>query len=70
MGIPDRKEREKKELKELILKEARALILEEGFEKTSIRKIADRIEYSPTTIYLYFQDKNELLLALHQESFL
>ena len=69
MGIPDRKEREKKELKELILKEARALFLEEGFEKTSIRKIADRIEYSPTTIYLYFQDKNELLLALHQESF-
>lgn len=69
MGIPDRKEREKKELKDLILKEARALFLEEGFEKTSIRKIADRIEYSPTTIYLYFKDKNELLLALHLESF-
>ncbi len=69
MGISDRKEREKIELKELILKEARAIFLEEGFEKTSIRKIADRIEYSPTTIYLYFQDKNELLLALHQESF-
>lgn len=69
MGIPDRKEREKKELKELILQEARALFLEEGFEKTSIRKIADRIEYSPTTIYHYFKDKNDLLLALHEESF-
>ncbi len=69
MGISDRKEREKLELKELILKEARALFLDEGFEKTSIRKIADRIEYSPTTLYLYFQDKNDLLLALHQESF-
>ena len=52
MGITDRKEREKQELKELILKEAKAVFLEEGYEKTSIRKIADRIEYSPTTIYL------------------
>ena len=69
MGISDRKDREKKELNDLILKEARALFLQEGFEKTSIRKIADRIEYSPATIYLYFKDKNELLLALHQESF-
>lgn len=69
MSIADRKDREKKELTELILKEARALFLEEGFEKTSIRRIADRIEYSPATIYLYFKDKNELLLALHQESF-
>ena len=59
MGIPDRKEREKQELRDLILKEARALFLEEGFEKTSLRKIAERIEYSPTTIYLYFKDKNE-----------
>lgn len=69
MGIPDRKEREKQELRDLILKEARALFLEEGFEKTSLRKIAERIEYSPTTIYLYFKDKNELFLALHEESF-
>lgn len=69
MGITDRKEREKQELKELILKEAKAVFLEEGYEKTSIRKIADRIEYSPTTIYLYFKDKSELLLELHKQSF-
>ena len=43
MGIPDRKEREKQELRDLILKEARAKFLEEGFEKTSLRKIAERI---------------------------
>ncbi len=69
MGITDRKEREKQELKDLILKEAKAVFLEEGYEKTSIRKIADRIEYSPTTIYLYFKDKSELLLELHKQSF-
>ncbi len=69
MGITDRKEREKQELKDLILKEAKAVFLEEGYEKTSIRKIADRIEYSPTTIYLYFKDKSDLLLELHRQSF-
>jgi AcrR family transcriptional regulator len=69
MGIPERKEREKQELRDLILKEARALILEVGFENSSWRNIAERIEYSPTTIYLYFKDKNELFLALHEESF-
>jgi AcrR family transcriptional regulator len=69
MGITDRKEREKQELKDLILKVAKEVFLEEGYEKTSIRKIADRIEYSPTTIYLYFKDKNDLLLELHRQSF-
>ncbi len=69
MGITDRKEREKQELRDQILQAAKELFLEEGYEKTSIRKIADRIEYSPTTIYLYFKDKNELLLELHREAF-
>lgn len=69
MGITDRKEREKQELKDLILHAAKDVFLEEGYERASIRKIADRIEYSPTTIYLYFKDKNDLLLELHRQSF-
>ena len=48
---------------------ARHLFLEQGFEKTSIRGIAEAIEYSPATIYLYYKDKNELLFALHEEAF-
>lgn len=70
MGIVERKEREKEEMKLRILNAARKLFLEQGFEKTSIRNIAEAIEYSPGTIYLYYKDKNELLFALHQESFL
>lgn len=70
MGISERKEREKEEMRQRILQAARKLFLEHGFEKTSIRNIADAIEYSPATIYLYFKDKNELLFALHQEAFL
>lgn len=69
MGVADRKEREKEEMKTKILEAAKKLFLDHGFEKTSIRNIAEEIEYSPGTIYLYFKDKNELLFALHQEAF-
>jgi len=69
MGITERKEREREEMRELILQGAQKLFLENGYEKTSIRGIADTIEYSPATIYLYYKDKNELLLALHVKAF-
>ncbi len=69
MGIAERKERAREELKDLILNAAREIFLEEGYENTSIRKIASRIEYSPGIIYLHFRDKNELLLALHDKAF-
>jgi AcrR family transcriptional regulator len=45
------------------------LFLEEGFEKVTIRRIAEEIEYSPATIYLYFADKDEILFALHEKGF-
>ena len=70
MGISDRKEREKEELRERILVAAKSLFLEKGVEKTSIRNIADQIEYSPGIIYHYFKDKNEIFHALHQGGFI
>ena len=39
--------------------------VEEGFENVTMRKIADFIEYSPTTVYLYFKDKREIFYQLH-----
>lgn len=69
MGVVERKEREKEEMRQRILAAAQKLFLSKGFEKTSIRNIADAIEYSPGTIYLYFKDKNDLLFALHQMAF-
>ena len=69
MGIAERKEREKEELRERILIAAKRLFLEKGVEKTSIRNIADLIEYSPGSIYHYFKDKNEIFHALHQGGF-
>jgi AcrR family transcriptional regulator len=69
MGIAERKEREKQEMKDLVLQAAMDLFVEEGYEKASIRKIADRIEYSPATIYLYFKDKDEIFHAVHEKGF-
>jgi AcrR family transcriptional regulator len=70
MGIAERKEREREEMRERILQGAQKVFLANGYEKTSIRTIADAIEYSPATIYLYYKDKNALLFALHEQAFL
>lgn len=70
MTIASRKERQKEELRTKILQTAKELFMEHGFEQTSIRNIAERIEYSPTTIYLYFKDKDDIFYALHLEGFI
>lgn len=56
-------------MRQLILDAAREIFLEKGYHQTSIRNIADKIEYSPGTIYLYFKEKDEIFFALHNESF-
>jgi AcrR family transcriptional regulator len=69
MGVKERKAREKRYLRQEILDAASELFVKEGYENVSMRRIADRIEYSPTTIYLYFKDKAELLESICQETF-
>lgn len=69
MGSEERKIREKEEMQSLILKTAMQLFLDEGIENVSLRKIADKIEYSPASIYSYFKDKGEIVMALHNEGF-
>lgn len=48
---------------------ARHLFLEEGFSHVSMRKIASKIGYTPTTIYLYFKNKEEILGNLLEEGY-
>ena len=69
MGINERKEKQKLEIKKMILDASMKLFVEEGFDSVTIRKIANLIEYSPTTIYLYFKDKNEIFYQLHELGF-
>jgi AcrR family transcriptional regulator len=69
MGIEDRKEREKEKMRQLIVKTAMNLFIEEGIDNVSLRRIADKIEYSPGSIYSYFKDKGEIIHAIHTEGF-
>lgn len=69
MGITERREREKEEIRHRILDAARELFAAEGYEKVTMRRIAEAIEYSPTTIYLHFEDKDDLVRALCHEDF-
>ncbi|ACM21578.1 helix-turn-helix transcriptional regulator, TetR family [Geotalea daltonii FRC-32] len=64
MGLKERRQRHKNEFKAEILEAALALFVQEGYNGFSMRKLASRIEYSPTTIYLYFRDKDDLLLHI------
>jgi AcrR family transcriptional regulator len=69
MGIVARKEKQKQEIRQLILDASMKLFVEEGFSHVSVRKIAERIQYSPTTLYLYFKDKNEILFHCCESGF-
>src|SRR6266699_6751169 len=69
-GIRHRQEQEKQELRQAILTAAGELFLEQGYERFSLRKVAERIGYSPTTIYLYFRDKDDLLFSVVDEGFM
>lgn len=64
MGPRERREREREEIRTRILDAARELFASEGVESVTMRRIADRIEYSPTAIYFHFRDKESLLAEL------
>ncbi|MDZ7721214.1 MAG: TetR/AcrR family transcriptional regulator [Balneolaceae bacterium] len=51
-----------------ILEVSRELLVEEGFGKLSMRNIAKRANVTATSIYLHFDNKDDLLLALIEES--
>jgi AcrR family transcriptional regulator len=64
MGIAERKEREKKERRQQILEAAKRHFSSKGFSGTTMGDIATDIELSPSTLYLYFTNKEELHAAL------
>jgi AcrR family transcriptional regulator len=70
MGTVERRQKEKAEMRQNILDAAMELYIAEGFESVSIRKIAEKIEYHPSTIYLYFEDKDAIMFELHNIGFM
>jgi AcrR family transcriptional regulator len=69
MGIKERQVRDREAVQRAILDAARELFVAEGFQHVSIRKIAERIEYSPAAIYGYFPSKDDIFFALAEEGF-
>lgn len=69
MGILDRKLRQKEEVRASILETAWNLILTEGWQSFSIRKVADAIEYSVPVIYSHFENKDAILLEFNRKGF-
>jgi AcrR family transcriptional regulator len=69
VGVQERRARQKKFLRQEILDAASELFVRNGYENVSMRRIAEKIEYSPTTIYLHFKDKAELLDQVCHETF-
>jgi AcrR family transcriptional regulator len=69
MGIIDRKQRQKEEVRSSILDTAWDLVVTEGWPSFSIRKIADAIEYSVPVIYSHFENKDAILLEFNRKGF-
>ena len=69
MGIKERQERERLAIRQAILSAARELFVSEGYRNVSMRKVAERIEYSPAAIYSYFASKDDIFFALAAEGF-
>jgi AcrR family transcriptional regulator len=69
MGVKERREREKSEIRDKILDAARELFITEGYDGVSMRQVAEKIEYSPTAIYLHFEDKEDLFYELCHQDF-
>jgi AcrR family transcriptional regulator len=69
MSVAERRIRERLDSRLAILIAAKELFLVKGFEATTLRNIAEKIEFSPSSIYQYFKDKNEIFYTIHSEAF-
>ena len=69
MGVQERRAREREVLRRKIIDAAAQLIVANGYEAFSLRQVADKIEYSASSIYLYFKNKEELIKAICAETF-
>ena len=69
MSGRNRQDSDKENLRQEIIDAAREMFVQEGYTNVSMRKLASKIGYSPTTIYLYFKDKSDLLQQICEETF-
>lgn len=70
MASKDRILRQKEETRQNILDAAYDIVKEDGWQGLSMRKIADRIEYTAPIIYEYFSNKEAILQELTKKGFI
>lgn len=68
MGIKERRDKEKLELKNKIISAAEELFADAGYQNISMRKIANKIEYSLPTIYQFFDKKADILFYIYKKN--
>ena len=64
MTTRERREREKEERRQSILRAAREVFFEHGFHRATVDNVAGRAEVSKGTVYLYFESKETILAHL------
>lgn len=64
MGVKERRQRERTQVREKILDAALEFFAREGAEGVTMRALAEAIEYTPPVIYAHFRDKDAIIREL------
>ena len=64
MGTAERRARQRDSTRESILEAARELAAREGYDAVTVRRIAERIEYTPAALYRHYPSKAAIFAAL------
>jgi AcrR family transcriptional regulator len=67
MTTPSPKSRRFEKSRQGIISAAREIIRTEGVDSLSMRLLAEKVDYSPSALYKYFNNKEEIIEALRQE---
>jgi AcrR family transcriptional regulator len=69
VGVRERRDRERSEMRAAMLTAVREIAASEGWQTVSIRKIAERVEYSPTLLYQYFESKDAVVHEIRKQGY-
>jgi AcrR family transcriptional regulator len=69
MGVKERRDRERAEVRATMLNAVREIAAADGWQTVSIRKVAERTEYSPTLLYQYFESKDAVVHEIRRQGY-
>jgi len=69
MSLRERRDRDRARRQQLIVTAARELAETEGWEGVTMRRLAERVEYSQPVLYSHFKGKADIVRAVAMEGF-